>query len=33
MTLPGIYAQASAERGGQKIPIFYPWDDNFKTEI
>ena len=33
MTLPGIYAQASAERGGVKMPISYPWDEDFKTEI
>lgn len=33
MTLPGIYAEASAERGGQVLPIRYPWDPDWTTEI
>lgn len=33
MTLPGIYARASAKRGGQKIKILYPWDDDFQAEL
>ena len=30
MTLPGIYAASSAERGGEKVDIKYPWDYDFK---
>ena len=26
MTLPGIYAEESAKRGGQVMRIYYPWD-------
>ena len=28
MTLPGIYAEESAKRGGEVIPIRYPWDSD-----
>ena len=27
MTLPGIYAEESAKRGGEVLKIEYPWDD------
>ena len=33
MTLPGIYAEASARRGGEVLRMKYPWDDDFVTEI
>lgn len=33
MTLPGIYAAESALRGGTTLPIRYPWDPDFRTEI
>ena len=33
MTIPGIYAEESAKRGGQVIDILYPWDENWTTEI
>ena len=33
MTLPGIYAEESAKRGGEVLKIRYPWDDDFRTEI
>ena len=33
MTLPGIYAAESALRGGITLPIRYPWDPDFRTEI
>lgn len=33
MTIPGIYAEESAKRGGQVIRIRYPWDDDWTTEI
>ena len=33
MTLPGIYAEESAKRGGQVLRMTYPWDADFKTEI
>jgi len=33
MTLPGIYAEESAKRGGEVLKIHYPWDDDWKTEI
>ena len=33
MTLPGIYAEVSAERGGQVLPIRYPWDPDWTTEV
>ena len=29
MTIPGIYADASAKRGGELLPIHYPWDADF----
>ena len=31
MTLPGIYAEESAKRGGAVIRIRYPWDEDWKT--
>ena len=33
MTLPGIYAEESAKRGGQVIRMRYPWDEDWTTEI
>ena len=33
MTLPGIYAEESAKRGGELIRMRYPWDDDWKIEI
>ena len=33
MTLPGIYAEASAKRNGQVLRMTYPWDPDFKTVI
>lgn len=33
MTLPGIYAEESAKRGGQVLRMRYPWDDDWTTEI
>ena len=33
MTLPGIYAEESAKRGGQVLRMTYPWDDDFSTTI
>lgn len=29
MTLPGIYADASAKAGGKVMKIRYPWDEDF----
>jgi predicted dehydrogenase len=33
MTLPGIYAEESAKRGGQVMKIRYPWDEDWTTEF
>ena len=33
MTLPGIYAEESAKRGGELMKMYYPWDDEWKTEL
>lgn len=33
MTLPGIYAEESAKRGGEILTMYYPWDKEWKTEI
>ncbi len=33
MTLPGIYAAKSAELGGQKLTIHYPWEEGFTKDI
>lgn len=33
MTLPGIYAEESAKRGGEVLRIRYPWDEDWTTEI
>ncbi len=32
MTLPGIYAEESAKRGGEVITMYYPWDKEWTTE-
>lgn len=33
MTLPGIYAEESARRGGKVLRMRYPWDSDWTTEI
>ncbi len=33
MTLPGIYAEESAKRGGKVITMHYPWEEEWTTEI
>ena len=33
MTLPGIYAEESAKRGGKVLKMRYPWDEDWTTEI
>ena len=33
MTIPGIYAEKSAKRGGEVLTIHYPWDKEWSTEI
>ncbi len=33
MTIPGIYAEESAKRGGQVMKIRYPWDEDWTTEF
>lgn len=33
MTMPGIYAEESAKRGGQVLRMRYPWDEDWTTEI
>lgn len=31
MTLPGIYAEESANRGGEVMKISYPWYSDWKV--
>ncbi|MBR5542848.1 MAG: Gfo/Idh/MocA family oxidoreductase [Oscillospiraceae bacterium] len=33
MTIPGIYAEESAKRGGEVIRMRYPWDEDWTTQI
>ena len=33
MTLPGIYAEESAKRGGEVLTMRYPWDEDWKAEF
>ena len=33
MTLPGIYAEESAKRGGEVLRMRYPWDEDWTTKI
>lgn len=33
MTIPGIYAAKSAQLGGQKLTIHYPWEKEFADDI
>lgn len=33
MTIPGIYAEASAKRGGKVLKIKYPWDEDWDCEF
>ena len=32
MTLPGIYAEESAKRGGELLKMYYPWDEEWSAE-
>ena len=32
MTIPGIYAEESAKRGGEVLTMRYPWDAEWTTE-
>ena len=31
MTLPGLYAEESARRGGEVMKMLYPWSEGWKT--
>ena len=33
MTLPGIYAEESAKRGGEVLTMYYPWDKEWTAEF
>ncbi len=33
MTLPGIYAEESAKRGGEVLTMYYPWDKEWSTNF
>jgi len=33
MTLPGIYAEESAKRGGAVLRMRYPWDEDWTTKV
>lgn len=33
MTLPGIYAEESAKRGGEVLTMYYPWDPEWTTQL
>ena len=33
MTLPGIYAEESAKRGGEVMNMYYPWDEEWSAEF
>ncbi|MBO5454115.1 MAG: Gfo/Idh/MocA family oxidoreductase [Clostridia bacterium] len=33
MTLPGIYAEESAKRGGEVLTMYYPWDKEWSSVI
>ncbi len=33
MTLPGIYAEESAKRGGEVMTMYYPWDKEWSTQL
>ena len=33
MTLPGIYAEESARRGGEVLRMRYPWDPDWTADI
>ena len=33
MTIPGIFAEESAKRGGRILRICYPWEEDFSTEF
>ncbi len=33
MTIPGIYAEESAKRGGEVLRMRYPWDEDWSANI
>jgi hypothetical protein len=33
MTLPGIYAEESARRGGAIVKMKYPWDEDWSLDF
>lgn len=33
MTIPGIYAERSQQKGGQIVPIYYPWDKEWESQL
>ena len=33
MTIPGIYAEESAKRGGEVLRMRYPWDEDWTAKI
>lgn len=33
MSLPGIYAEESAKRGGAVLRMVYPWDEDWTSEF
>jgi hypothetical protein len=33
MTLPGIYAEESAKRGGRMMTIRYPWEESWRASF
>lgn len=33
MTIPGIYAEASAKRNGRRLKVKYPWDGDWTTDF
>ena len=33
MTLPGIYAEESAKRGGAVMRMKYPWDEDWSSDF
>ena len=33
MTIPGIYAEESIKRGGEVLPVLYPWNENWTGKL
>ena len=33
MTIPGIYAEESAKRGGEVLTMQYPWEEEWTAEF